>query len=475
MNNTQKIALNTVIQLIGKAVTVATSVLVIAYITRYLGVAGYGEYATIFAYLGLFGSILDLGFFVIVVREIVKKPEAERTILGNMLGLKLCFGLLIFGLAYMLTRLIPYPEVVRQGILIGAISQLFISLNQAPLGSFQASLTMYKATFSDVLGRLLLLGLVWSLIHQSGGLISVVWAVVWTNMIVFGLNIIMMSHKYWLVPLFDWREWQKLFAAALPMGIVMILGVIYFRIDVLILGYLQGSYAVGIYSAPYKILEVLLAIPAIFMSSVLPVITTALRDAPLRAKQIFQSAFNFLSLLALPLIAGSLAIATPVMVLISGSDYVASGQVLQILIFSLAGSFLNSVMIYTIIAANQQHRLIRPYVWAVLFNIAANLLIIPKFSFLGAAAVTVLTEMGVLIFSAYLVAKYLKLSADWRMFGKILLVSVVMGCVLWWSRETLPLIGLIGLGTSVYAGLIVLMRIVTWAEITSLIPQLQKK
>lgn len=475
MNSTQKIALNTSVQLIGKAVTVATSVLVIAYITRYLGVAGYGEYATIFAYLGLFGAVLDLGFFVIAVREIVKRPTAERTILGNMLGLKLLFGFIVFSLAYGLTWIVPYPDIVRQGILIGAISQLFISLNQAPLGSFQAGLTMYKATLSDVLGRLVLLWLVWFLIQQSGDLILIIWAVVWANMAVFFLNVLMISPRYWLVPLFQLTEWWQLWRAALPMGLVMILGVIYFRIDVLILGYLQGQYAVGIYSAPYKILEVLLAVPAIFMSSVLPVMTAALREAPAKARQIFQSAFNFLILLALPLIAGALVIATPMMVLISGPDYTVSGQVLQILIFSLAGSFLNSVMIYTIIAANQQQRLIWPYVWAVVFNVVANFIIIPKYSFLGAAMVTVLTEAGVLIFSSYIVAKYLRLSADWRVFRKTLLVSAVMGLILWWLRGTLSVLALIGSGAVIYLGLILLTRTVTWVEVVRLIPQLNRK
>ncbi len=474
MNSAQKIALNTAVQLLGKAITVATSVLVIAYITRYLGVAGYGDYATIFAYLGIFGAILDLGLFVIVVREIAKYPARERGILGNMLGLKLAFSLAILGTACGLAWFIPYSGVVRQGILVGAISQLFMSLNQVPLGSFQAKLTMYKATLSDVLGRLLLLGLVWWFIHQGGGLVTIIWAVVWANVAAFGFNTLMMGLRYWLIPLFDWRQWWELLVAAFPMGVVMVLGVIYFKIDILILGHLQNSYAVGIYSAPYKILEVLLAVPSIFMSSVLPVIAAALQESREKAKQIFQSAFNFLSLSALPLIAGSIAVATPVMVLISGRDYALSGPVLQILSFSLAGAFLNSAMIYTIIAANQQQRLIWPYIWAVVFNIVANLLVIPQFSFWGAAVITVLTELWVLVCSAYIVMKYLKLTVSLAVFSKTLASSIVMGIILWWLRAW-PVGWLVLIGAAVYAVLILITKTITRAEIVSLIPQLNRK
>ena len=474
MNSAQKIAINTTVQLIGKIITVATSVLVIAYITRYLGVAGYGDYATIFAYLGIFGAILDLGLFVIAVREIAKQPAAERTILGNMLGLKISLGLITLGLAYGLALALPYSAVVRQGILVGALSQFFISLNQVPLGSFQASLTMYKATLSDVVGRLLLLGLVWWFVHSSGGLMTIIWAVVWANLAVFGFNVVMMGARYWLIPLFDWQKWREIFVAALPMGIVMVLGVIYFKIDTLILARIQGSYAVGIYSAPYKILEVLLAVPSIFMSSVLPVMTAALQESSTKAKRIFQDAFNFLSLAALPLIAGSVVVATPIMVLISGRAYALSGPVLQILAISLAGSFLNSVMIYTIIAANQQYRLIWPYSWAVIINVVANLLIIPRFSYMGAAVTTVLTEVWVLIFSAYIVAKYLHLSADWKVFGKALAVSLVMGLLLWLFRSW-PVAWLVLVGAVIYVGLIWITKTVTKNDLVGLVPGLIRK
>src|SRR4030042_2695008 len=103
MSVARKIAFNTAIQLVGKVITAATSVLVIAYLTRYLGVAGYGDYATIFAYLGIFGVIVDLGLFVIAVREIAKNPSAEAGILRNMLGLKIALGIGVFALAYLIT------------------------------------------------------------------------------------------------------------------------------------------------------------------------------------------------------------------------------------------------------------------------------------------------------------------------------------------------------------------------------------
>lgn len=429
MSNTKKVAFNTSIQLVGKLVTAATSVLVIAYLTRYLGIAGYGDYATIFAYLGVFGVFVDLGLFVTTVREIAKDPDKEKSILGSMLGLRIVLGLIIFTLAYFVALVLPYSSIVKTGILIGAISHFIMSLNQVPLSSFQAKLTMQKATFSDIVGRLVLLGLViWFIVAQLGFLYLIA-AVTIGNIVVFTLNMFMFEAYAKVWPLFNLTIWKNLLIKALPMGVVIILATIYFRIDTVMLSVMKGSFDVGVYSAPYKILEVFLAVPSIFMSSVLPIITKALANGTDNAKNIFRRSFDFLSIIALPLVAGTIILATPVMVLVAGPDFVLSGPVLKILILALGASFLNGVLIYTVIAANQQKRLILPYVIAVIFNIVANFIVIPQYSYFGAAATTVVTELIVLMSSLYVVSKYLKLSPNWKVFGKALIASIIMGVV----------------------------------------------
>ncbi|MBU1092629.1 flippase [Patescibacteria group bacterium] len=470
MSNTSKIAFNTAIQLVGKAVTVATSIVIVAYLTRYLGVAGYGDYATIFAYLGIFGVVVDLGLFVIGVREIAKHPDQEATILSNMLGLKIVFGLAIFALAYGITWGLPYSHVIRQGILLGAVSQFFISLNQVPLGSFQANLVMYKATISDVIARFLMLGLVWWFVGHNGTVLDMVLTVVAANIVAFGMNILLMRANYWLRPEFNLKEWGKIIKEALPMGIIMVLGAIYFRIDTLMLAGIKGSEAVGIYSAPYKILEVLLVVPSIFMSSVLPVITAAMNRSVADAQIIFQKAFNFLSITALPLVAGTVIASTQIMLLIAGGDFVASGPLLKILVIALGGSFINSVMIYTMIAADQQKQLLVPYLGATIFNIVANLIVIPHYSYWGAALVTVVTEIWVLLASGYLVLRKLKFKIKWRVFGLAFLSSVVMSGGLYFIR-TENLIWLVVVGGVIYSSMMLLTKAVTKQELLEMLPK----
>ena len=61
----RRIIAQTGIQVLGKIASIGFGVLAIAIITRALGVEGFGWYATVMAYLQLFGIAVDLGLNVL--------------------------------------------------------------------------------------------------------------------------------------------------------------------------------------------------------------------------------------------------------------------------------------------------------------------------------------------------------------------------------------------------------------------------
>jgi len=474
MSVSRRIAGNTIIQVFSKAVTAATSALVLAYLARYLGVSGYGDYTTVFAYLGIFGVLVDLGIFVTSVREIAKYPERERVILGNVLGLRFAVGVVVFAAACAIALVIPYPPIVRIGIFVGSISQLFMVINQAPVSLFQARLIMHRAAIADIVGRLVLLVLVWWFIRLGLGFLPMIWAVSISTFVTFVASMTLALSVSPIWPRYDWAVWSKILKLALPMGLVMILSTVYFRIDTVLLSVMKGSFDVGVYGAPYKILEVLLAIPTIFMSSVLPVMTTALDEQSKdHALGVFRRSFDFMSVVSFPLVVGTMLLATPIMVLIAGPAFAISGPVLAIIMLKLVGSALNSVMIYTIIAAAEQRRLLLPYTIAVVFNLVANLVFIPHYSYLAAAVITVVTEIWVLVAAGYLVGRHLKLVPTFSVLLKCLVSSLLMGAAVWYCRD-FSLWFRIGLGAIVYTLAVLAMRAVRVQDIRELMPKLRR-
>jgi hypothetical protein len=79
----------------------------------------------------------------------------------------------------------------------------------------------------------------------------------------------------------------------------------------------------------------------------------------------------------------------------------------SLLIGFLPLSFVNSVTQYVLIAIDQQRFLTKAFLIGVSFNVVANLLVIPTYSYRGAAVVTILSEFALLIPFYYAVRKHL--------------------------------------------------------------------
>src|SRR3990172_11966613 len=128
MSLTRKVAYNTIVQIIGKVATTLISLILVAALARYLGVAGFGQYTTIFAYTQFFAVLADFGFFWYLVREIAK-PEADtQKITNNVLTFRSLIALLIFSFSFLVAFLIPQYHDLRAGIGIIAAASFWMTL-----------------------------------------------------------------------------------------------------------------------------------------------------------------------------------------------------------------------------------------------------------------------------------------------------------------------------------------------------------
>lgn len=459
MSNTRKIAYNTLVQVVARAVVTAISIVALAYIARYLGVIGMGKYNLIFAYLGLFGVILDFGFFLVQVREITKAPERTAYIVGNVLGLKLTLSAVVFGGAYLAASLIYHDPVITTGVLIGAVSQAALSFAQAPISVFQARLQMDRVAVVNIVTRLIYVGLIFWAIRADYGVIGIVLAATAANVAALIIQMLLVWPIAALVPRWDVSYWWRFVKEAAPLGMAVVLATIYFRVDSVLLSLLKGNYEVGIYTTPYKVVEVILTVPTIFMSSVFPVLTRAMSEGRDAIERIFRKSLDFSFLLGIPIVVGTMVIGTPLMVAIAGPDFAPSGPVLQITIWTALASFVGAVLTYTLIAAGKQILLTWPYIIATIFNIGVNLIVIPRFSYIGAAYVTVATEIIVVICASVLVFKLFRLIPALGALVKAVVASAAMAAAMYFV-PTNNLIVMVILGMVVYGLVALVLRAV---------------
>ncbi len=127
MSLARKVAWNTVIHVVGKLLGNIIGVVVVALLTRYLGQEGFGNYATILAYIFFFSAFADLGLYMITINELNKTGIDRRRFFSAVYSLRFFTGMALMFMAGVSVWLMPYPLIVKQGVVIASFTVFFRS------------------------------------------------------------------------------------------------------------------------------------------------------------------------------------------------------------------------------------------------------------------------------------------------------------------------------------------------------------
>jgi O-antigen/teichoic acid export membrane protein len=460
MSLTRKIAGHTLIQLVGRLSGNIIGVIIVALLTRYLGTEGFGNYTTILAYLFFFSALADLGLYMITINE-VNKDADRRRFLSAVYSLRFFSAITLMIAAGLLIWLFPYPPVVKYGVLIISLSILFSLLDQIQVAFYQAELKMVRPAIADVVGKIILIIGVLMGIKLNISLFGILWLLVAGHGAQFFINLIGVRRIVKLSIRPDKHYWKKIISKSWPIALSQIFVLIYFKMDTIFLSLLRpqnvAQIEVGLYGAPYKILEVLVALVPLFMGLVAPILAWALSQNLMdRFRDMYQKTFDALSIITLPLVVGGIVLAEPIMQLLA-PGFIASVDILRILMVATGIIYFAHLPGYTIVTLNQQKKLLKYYVLAAILAVVLYISLIPYYSFYAAAGITVFIEALVLWFTSRRVKQVISYKTNWTTFAKALLASLVMAIVLRLAYNWNIFI-LLALGTTTYGLVIFLIK-----------------
>ena len=469
----KKITTNTIIQFSAKVFGLALSLITVGLMTRYLGREGFGQYSTIIAYLGFFGILADFGLGLTLTQMISHlEGEKESKIFNNVFTLRLCSIILFLILGCLIAIFIPvYSLLIKLGIILTTLSFVFISLRDVIIPLFQKRLAMKRVALGEILGRLVLLCFVVLAIFLKLNLLAILGAVVLGSLANF-LFVFISSQKLFLHPQktfpnstkemnefqkisstnintsqegvglikfsfdFDLSLWKEILNRSWPMAFSIFFNLIYFRADILILSLFKSQEVVGIYGAPYKILEVLSMFPLIFVGLILPSLTKNWLEKNLNEfKKTLQGSFDFLVALTLPMVIGTLFLGRKIMVFVAGSEFGISGDVLKVLTLATGIIFVATLFRYVIVAIIKQKLMLWVYLIGAVVGLIGYLVFIPRYSYWGAAWTTVATEAIVGLGAFIICWQTIRTLPSLKFFWKSLFACLVMAGLLWVFRE----------------------------------------
>ncbi len=404
---------------VSRLITAVVGLAIIGFLTRHLGQSGYGAYETVLSYLFIFTILADFGLHIIHVREISRYPEKEEFISGNIFTLRLLFLILVMILAVIIGSFLPYQEEVKTGILVATIFVFFSSLSQILAGIFQKYQTFYFVSFSDILTRLIQLGLVFYAVREGFGLLAFVWILSLTAGIQFVI-ILFLSRRFIRFPLIlDFSYAKDILKVSLPVAASILFTAVYIRTDALMLSLMKPPADVGIYRLAAKILETIVFFPALLVELIMPSFSILARTSSLFS-HIFKKTFNLLFLMAIPVVVILFFLAEPIVLILGGKEFISSAMPLRIMALVVGMVFLNNLGGKALIALEFQKAGMWIYLSGAGLNVFLNLLVIPRYSYIGASFTTLITEIAVTIAMFSVLYKKAGLSPDLKNIPSIL-------------------------------------------------------
>lgn len=420
MSTASQVARNTIIQFAGKIIGLIFALVTLGIILRYLGQEGFGQYTTIITYVSIFSIIADLGLYLIVTREISKDDANENKILSNAFTIKLLCSIIILIVAYFASFLFPYSNIIKTGIIIASFSFLFILLNQILIGLFQKHFAMHWVALGEILSRFIWLVGAYMVIRYDMGLYYLLVALTIGNFFNF-LIVFLASRKFVQIKFaYDKELWKKIFKMAAPLAFSVVFNLVYFKIATIFLSILKTQKDVGIYGAPFKILESLIAFAAIFAGLLLPLLSKFYKENTDKFREIFKKGTNVLIIFVIPMCVGTIFFAREIMELAGGEEFADSNNVLKILIFAVGAIFFSHLFGNTAIACNQQKKIMWVYMVTAILSVILNVLLIPKLSYYGASIAVTVSEVFVATVIFILIYLKSKVTLNYKIFFKSL-------------------------------------------------------
>lgn len=465
--STRKIAYNIVFNSFMKVVTtVVLSLVSIRLITGYLGKEGFGDYATVLAFFAFFSAIADLGIGSITAREISREGVDENGILGRVASLRIASSVALFLIIPLFLPLFSYPASVKVGIWIASGAIVFSSFSIFLNGIFQKNIAMDRIAMTEFMGKIVQVSAVYLVVSLNLGFLGIASTLV-ISLSFNALTAFLLSRKYAKFRLIaDVPFWKRFLSDSLPLGGSALITFFYFKMDTILLSVLKGSAAVGTYGVAYKVMENLTFFPALLAGLILPLLSRALFDKE-RFRDIADTTFRVFSIIATPIVLGGVFFSDKIIGIVSGSGFQDSIPVLNLLLFSLIFIFFGNFFNMLLIVGNHQKELMKTLLIVAMINIVANLFLIPKLSYLGAAWTSLGTEFLVAILTGALVSRLLNYRPSFGKIGRVAISAVIMSIVLI-GTKSLPFVVSGFLSVLAYLAMLWIFQAVSSAEVAGL-------
>ncbi len=427
------------------------SFFLVVVITRYLGSAGFGKYSFAFAFISIFTIFSHLGLTTYAFREISKDKSKAKELINNILTIKLVATAITFIFAAIIAISWPRANEILPAIFLVMIHNILGLFELLVRTMFNA----YEKTEYGLIGitieKIIALSFGSYVLITGHGLYVLLIALVVSRIISAIYYYIISYKKFVKISLFtNLKLWKTLIKNSIPFWFTKVFYRIYHQTDKVMLFGFKGYVVTGWYSAAATLISALEFVPVVIVNAAFPAMSKFHHiNSHDFLKLLYKKTFYYLLIIGLPSTVGITLLSQRIILFIYKKSFMESGIILQILSWSLLFVFLNYSMGYFLNATNKQHLFTISNGISALLNVIINFILIPKFSYIGAASATIITQFTSFCLLYYFIAKEGYPLNLIKSSYKPIISVIIMGAVIIYLKK-IQIIFLMPIATMVY-------------------------
>ncbi len=378
---------------LSRIASMAITFLTTMFIARKLGPGNFGQLSYSLSLIGVISALTTLAVDNVLYRDLIKNPDKKNEYMGSAFFIKFTGGILTTILVILSGLLFVKDDVSKIIILILSGTFLFNAF-QIIIYEFQSKVESKYISIVSIFVTLILNILKVLVLLNHKGVIYLAVVLLFESILTASCNIYIYNKKIH-DDIFDWRFNKKiafdLLKDSWPIIMAGAFGLIYGRIDQVLIKHLMQATDVGIYSSAVAITEVWYFLPNIITSSLFPAIV----NAKMTSKTLFYSRMkNIILFLLIVSVATATAttIFAPLLIkIIYGDAFIYAAPILRIYVWSNVGMFLGILSSIYLIAENRKKTLAFITFIPMVTNVILNILWIPKYGLVGSAYATLIS------------------------------------------------------------------------------------
>ena len=400
---------NTFYLLVSRFISGGYQFFIMILIARHLGVSYFGIYTFSITIAGILGIVSDFGICQLMIREVAKDKDKANVYFLNGSIIKLLLNFFVFLIFYFLITGFHFFDY-KNTILLACVSSMLLVFTNFYISFFNAfekmHITAALSGLQSILASsacllILLLGL------KNVNYFFIAHIIINIFMMVFSLllTIKKISLKNFRT---DFKFSFYLIKNAIPFGIFILAGMLYFQIDTVMLSVMKNQNAVGIYQAPFRLIMTLDIIPLLLSTAIYPTISKAFIESKDQALTYITKLLIKSLYIGLPIALSMSLLSKQIIIFGYGDQFSPSISTFAILSWIFPIRVCCHILGAALFATNCQNIRALATVLSAFFNIVLNLLLIPHYSYNGAAFASVVTSGFLAAFYFYSIQKEMK-------------------------------------------------------------------